>query len=116
MALGRVGEVAQEVHSEQAIDIVMAEVEYVDWKLVLRAQLTPDHLLGRVISTARVVTFGLQPLSLFLAGVLLDLAGGAATLWMLGGASLAASAAFWLLGGARRTLADPPQHQHRVTP
>ena len=27
-------EVAQEVHSEQAIDIFVAEVEYVDWKLV----------------------------------------------------------------------------------
>jgi MFS family permease len=67
----------------------------------LRAQLTPDHLLGRVISTARVLTFGLQPLSLFLAGVLLDLVGGALTLALIGGLSLAASIAFWLAGGVR---------------
>lgn len=67
----------------------------------LRAQVTPDRLLGRVISVARLLTFGLQPLSLLLAGVLLDLIGGTATLWLIGGLPLAISVVFWLLGGAR---------------
>jgi hypothetical protein len=73
----------------------------------LRAQMTPDHLLGRVISTARVLTFGLQPVSLLAAGLLLDLAGGAITLGVIGGVSLAASIVFWLAGGVRAVGVQP---------
>jgi MFS transporter, ENTS family, enterobactin (siderophore) exporter len=72
----------------------------------MRASVTPDHLLGRVISTARVVTFGLQPLSMFIGGLLLDAVGGAVTLWIMGGASLATSAIFWTVPGLRSTLTD----------
>jgi ENTS family enterobactin (siderophore) exporter len=72
----------------------------------MRASVTPDHLLGRVISTARVVTFGLQPLSMFVGGLLLDAVGGAVTLWLMGGGSLATSALFWTVPGLRSILTD----------
>lgn len=75
----------------------------------MRASITPDHLLGRVISTARVVTFGLQPLSMFVGGLLLDAVGGAVTLWLMGGASLAISAIFWFLPSLRSTLTGSAQ-------
>jgi len=78
----------------------------------LRAQMIPDHLLGRVISTARVLTFGLQPISLFAAGLLLDLAGGAVTLAVIGGLSFLASVGFWLLGGVRAIQVEPPVRAH----
>lgn len=57
----------------------------------LRAQLTPDELLGRVTTTAQVVTFGLRPLSVFVAGVAIDLTSGAATLAGIGVACLVVS-------------------------
>lgn len=72
----------------------------------IRASMTPDHLLGRVISTARVVTFGLQPLSMFVGGLLLDAVGGAVTLWLMGGASLSISIVFWVVPRLRSTLTD----------
>lgn len=75
----------------------------------MRASMTPDHLLGRVVSIARVVTFGLQPLSMFIGGLLLDAVGGAATLLLMGGASLSISLTFWVLPPLRSTLTDSTQ-------
>ncbi|MET7394191.1 MFS transporter [Dactylosporangium sp. NPDC005572] len=60
----------------------------------LRAQLTPDELLGRVTTTVQVATFGLRPLSVFVAGVALELTSGAATLATIGVACLLVSALF----------------------
>ncbi|MBB4911639.1 MFS transporter [Actinophytocola algeriensis] len=50
----------------------------------LRAQLTPDELLGRVTTTAQVATFALRPLSVFVAGVALEATSGAVTLAAIG--------------------------------
>ncbi len=50
----------------------------------LRAQLTPDELLGRVTTTAQVATFALRPLSVFVAGVALEVTSGAVTLAAIG--------------------------------
>jgi MFS family permease len=61
----------------------MAAILYV----TLRASVTPDHLLGRVTTTARVMTFALQPLGFLLGGLLLDRIGGGATLAIIGGAT-----------------------------
>ena len=44
--------------------------------VTLRASLTPHELLGRVGSTARIVTLGLQPLGLLVGGVALQTVGG----------------------------------------
>ena len=81
--------------------------------ITIRASMTPDHLLGRVISIARVLTFGLQPLSLFLCGLLLDAVGGSVTLWLMGGMSLAISTVFWLIGDMRTILSS---HTHDSDP
>lgn len=48
--------------------------------LTLRASIPPDALLGRVGSTARVISLGLQPIGLFVGGLALDAVGGRATL------------------------------------
>lgn len=60
----------------------------------LRAQLTPDELLGRVTTTAQVATFGLRPLSLFVAGVALEATSGAVTVASIGVLCLLVSAVF----------------------
>lgn len=46
----------------------------------LRAQLTPDKLLGRVTTTTQVAAFGLKPLSVFVAGIALEATSGSVTL------------------------------------
>ncbi|MFD3652142.1 MFS transporter [Streptomyces sp. NPDC058620] len=62
----------------------------------LRAQLIPDELLGRVTTTAQVATFGLRPLSLFVAGIALETTSGSLTLAAMGIACLLISIAFAL--------------------
>lgn len=52
--------------------------------ITLRAGLTPDSLLGRIGSTTRSVSLGLQPLGMLAGGILLDVAGGGRTLMMFG--------------------------------
>ncbi|GAA3567666.1 MFS transporter [Amycolatopsis ultiminotia] len=69
----------------------------------LRARLTPDELLGRVATTAQVVTFGLRPLSVFAAGLALDLTSGAVTLAAIGVGCLVVSA----VAAAGGTLLSP---------
>lgn len=80
--------------------------------LTLRTQLSPDALLGRVGSTARTLSVGLMPLGTVVAGALLDTAGGAATITMMGVAMIVAGLGFGLvpsLRGARvpRRAASP---------
>lgn len=52
--------------------------------VTLRATITPNELLGRVGSTARVLTLGLQPVGLFFGGLALDAFGGSATILVVG--------------------------------
>jgi MFS family permease len=75
--------------------------------LTLRATLTPDELLGRVGSTARTVTLGLQPLGLLVTGALIDIADAATALVVM--AALVASAS--LLFGASRTFREAGRTQ-----
>ncbi len=69
--------------------------------LTLRTQLSPDALLGRVGATARTISVGLMPLGALVAGILLDAIGGAATLALMGAASIAAGLGFALLPNVR---------------
>lgn len=72
--------------------------------VTLRASLTPHELLGRVSSTARIFTLGLQPVGLLIGGVALQTVGGSTTLVGMGGLMLAAAALFSLsatMRGAR---------------
>jgi Na+/melibiose symporter-like transporter len=77
----------------------------------LRAGLTPDELLGRVATTAQVVTFGLRPLAVFAAGVLLEATSGATTLATIGISCLVVS----LLLLSRNTFMSAPALAPEVT-
>jgi MFS transporter, ENTS family, enterobactin (siderophore) exporter len=69
--------------------------------LTLRTQLSPDALLGRVGATARTISVGLMPIGSLVTGILLDAAGGTATLALMGTASIAAGLGFALLPNVR---------------
>jgi hypothetical protein len=62
--------------------------------VTLRSAAAPDELLGRVGSTARTLSIGLQPIGMITAGVLLDTVGGGATLLLMGSALLIATLGF----------------------
>ena len=72
--------------------------------ITLRSAAAPDELLGRVGSTARTLSIGLQPIGMITAGVLLDSIGGGATLLLMGGGLLAATAGFSLSPTLRRVV------------
>lgn len=62
--------------------------------ITLRATIPPDHLLGRVGSTARMLSLGLSPLGVLAGGVLLDQIGGRATMLLIALGSLLVSVVF----------------------
>jgi predicted MFS family arabinose efflux permease len=62
--------------------------------VTLRSAAAPDELLGRVGSTARTLSIGLQPIGMIAAGVLLDTVGGGATLLLMGSGLLIATLSF----------------------
>ena len=52
--------------------------------ITLRTVYSPDALLGRIGSTARVISLGLQPIGLLVGGALIDLTSGSTTLAIMG--------------------------------
>jgi hypothetical protein len=52
--------------------------------ITLRTALSPDALLGRIGSTARTISLGLQPIGLLVGGALIDLTSGATTIAVMG--------------------------------
>jgi len=64
--------------------------------ITIRAAVTPNELLGRVGSTARTLSVGLQPLGLLAGGLVLDVAGGAVLLVAMGVLLMVKSLAFGL--------------------
>lgn len=52
--------------------------------VTLRTAYSPDALLGRIGSTARVVSLGLQPIGMVLGGLSIDTIGGTETLAVMG--------------------------------
>ncbi len=78
--------------------------------LTLRTTHSPDALLGRVGSTARVVSIGLTPVGLLAGGLLIDATNGATAiagmgLWMLG--LTVAFGASHVVRGARSPATEP---------
>jgi MFS family permease len=72
--------------------------------LTLRTTIPPDHLLGRVGSTARMISVGLMPIGYLAVGILLDAVRGEGTVLAIGGALVVISLAGTLspaLRGAR---------------
>ena len=62
--------------------------------ITLRTAYSPDALLGRIGSTARTISLGLQPVGLLVGGVLIDLTSGSTTIALIGGGVILASLAF----------------------
>ncbi len=52
--------------------------------ITVRTAYSPDDLLGRIGSTARVVSLGLQPIGLLLGGALIDLTSGSTAIVVMG--------------------------------
>lgn len=72
----------------------------------LRAALTPDALMGRVGSTARMLALGLQPVALLGAGALIELSDGQAALIVLGSVAAVGSLLFAPLHHFREATYD----------
>jgi MFS family permease len=75
----------------------------------VRAAHSPDALVGRIASTARVMALGLMPIGGVVGGVLIDAVGGTATLVVLGG-SMCALALIFSQVGALRAASLAPGH------
>jgi MFS family permease len=64
--------------------------------ITLRAGVTPDALMGRVGSTARTVSLGIQPLGMLAGGALIELTNGGTTLIAMGVVGIVTSVVFGL--------------------
>lgn len=62
--------------------------------ITLRTAYSPDALLGRIGSTARTISLGLQPVGLLVGGALIDLTSGSTTIALMGIGVAAVSLAF----------------------
>jgi predicted MFS family arabinose efflux permease len=78
--------------------------------ITLRTALSPDALLGRIGSTARTISLGLQPLGLLVGGALIDLTSGSTTIAVMGIVLAGLSLAFVPVRALRRApvQARPP--------
>lgn len=75
--------------------------------ITLRTAYSPDDLLGRIGSTARTISLGLQPLGLLIGRALIDLTSGSTTIALMGVAVVAVSLLFVPVAGLRRASLDP---------
>ena len=73
----------------------------------VRAANSPDELVGRIASTARVIALGLMPIGNLIGGILIDTIGGTGTLAVMGVAMCALAAAFTQLRGLRAASLGP---------
>ena len=76
--------------------------------ITARTAHSPDVLLGRVGSTARTISLGLQPLGLLAGGALIDLTNGSTTIAAMGVALLILSVVFAPVASLRRGTVMPP--------
>jgi MFS family permease len=75
--------------------------------ITLRTAYSPDELLGRIGSTARTISLGLQPVGLLVGGALIDLTSGSATIALMGVAVAGVSLAFVPVSALRRASLGP---------
>jgi predicted MFS family arabinose efflux permease len=75
----------------------------------VRAVNSPDALLGRIASTARVMALGLMPIGSLVGGVLIDAVGGTATLAILGVGVCALALGFSQVGSLRAASLVPAE-------
>jgi MFS family permease len=75
----------------------------------VRAANSPDELVGRRASTARVMALGLMPIGNLIGGVLIDTVGGTATLAVMGASIVVVGLVFTQVAGLR-AASLAPQH------
>ncbi len=75
--------------------------------VTVRATHSPDELLGRIGSTARTISLGLQPIGLLAGGALIDLTSGSTTLAAMGICVIAVSFVFAPVAALRRASLMP---------
>lgn len=75
--------------------------------ITLRTAYSPDELLGRIGSTARTISLGLQPVGLLAGGALIDLTSGATVIALMGLAVAAVSLVFVPVAALRRASPVP---------
>ncbi|MEA2623623.1 MAG: hypothetical protein QOH61_2533 [Chloroflexota bacterium] len=78
--------------------------------ITMRATIPPDHLLGRVGSTARMLSLGLSPIGVLAGGVLLDTIGGQETMLLIAAAMVVLSALFAFSPIMRHAVAADGRH------
>jgi ENTS family enterobactin (siderophore) exporter len=76
--------------------------------VTIRTVNSPDELLGRVGSSARVVTLGLGAIGLLVGGVLIDTVGGSETIAIVGAAMCVLALAFVPVRAIREATLAPP--------
>ena len=79
----------------------------------VRAANSPDELVGRIASTARVMALGLMPIGSLIGGVLIDTIGGTGTLFVLGAALCVVALVFSQVRGLRAASLAPPSRTWR---
>ena len=75
--------------------------------ITLRTAYSPDDLLGRIGSTARSISLGLQPVGLLVGGALIDLTSGSTTIAIIGIAVATISLVFAPIGAIRHASLVP---------
>ena len=75
--------------------------------ITLRTAYSPDPLLGRIGSTARTISLGLQPIGLLVGGALVDLTSGSTTMALIGAGVVVVSLVFWPVKALRRASLAP---------
>ena len=75
--------------------------------ITLRTAYSPDALLGRIGSTARTISLGLQPVGLLVGGALIDLTSGSTTIALMGIGVAAVSLVFAPFAALRQASLVP---------
>ena len=75
--------------------------------ITLRTAYSPDDLLGRIGSTARSISLGLQPIGLLVGGALIDLTSGSATIALIGVAVATIALVFAPIAAMRHATVMP---------
>ncbi len=76
----------------------------------VRAANSPDALVGRIASTARVVALALMPIGSIIGGILIDTVGGSNTLAVMGTLMCVLGLAFTQVRGLRAASLAPASH------
>jgi MFS family permease len=85
--------------------------------LTMRTAYSPDALLGRIGSTARMISFGLLPVGLLLGGAIIDMTSGSTAIAIMGVSLSVVSLPFMASSALRQARSRPdPQEVASVRP